>query len=384
MATQVRTNTSVETEASSGDIESSITSSAQIERSASEDQRSAPYDQRSVNGERPQLVVLPGGIGQGNGEQSSVPVGSPAEVPAGSLGVSVGGIRIHLDFFQGPMDLFLHLVQQQEVDIAHVSMKLVAEQYLAVVSELMAQLESDPSGFMRYDLEQVSEYLVIAATLTAIKSAAVLPNGSTEGLEENLEPADQAFLEELRERLRVYEQTKKRAEELNRLPQLGVDTFQRIDRKALLPTPEMLAEPDDPLSLGEHLSRLLKRIGALGSVFKIRLESVSIVNTMMRMIDVLNSERRSTFQSMVKVFGRAKSGSKAMPTGKTLVIGSFLAVLELMKRGVLVASQREDGADIEIVLRGNEELATGATGGASIAVDELVSEFDEEEVNGVS
>ncbi len=282
------------------------------------------------------------------------------------------GIRINIGIFSGPMDLLLHLVQQQEVDISRVSMKLVAEQYLLVVSELMKQLDSQSLHSLSYDLEQVSEFLVIAATLTAIKSSALLPTSNSEGLHEVVDPQSEEFLEELRERLRVYEQTKQRAARLTALPQLGVDTFTRVDRKTLLPTPEMLAEPDDAQSLGEHLTRLLKRIGSAGRVFRVKLESVSIVSSMMRVVDFFNSERlQGSFLSLLRTFGKERPVVGA-DGARVLVIGSFLAVLELVKRGVLSANQEGDGKDIRLELRSGEQ--NKQDGSTSTTFE---SEFDE-------
>ena len=337
---------------------------------------------------RPQLVVLPGGIS--DGPRSEPQLGSPQPgVPAGdpsALKSQVSpGLRIRLEFFDGPMDLFLHLVQQQEVDISRVSMKLAAEQYLEVVSTVLSELETNSSALLGYDLEQVSEYLVIAATLTALKSSAVLPNASTDGLNENVEPASEEFLEELRERLRLYEETKRRAATLMAMPQLGVDTFSRMDRKALLPTPEMLQEPDDPRSLGEHLSRLLRRIGQIGNVFRIRLEPVSIVSSMMRIVDLLGEKliekgKSTSFRRMLGYLRNERSG-KGKAEERTLVIGSFLAVLELVKRGFLSASQPADSDEIEISLHSSDGAA------AALPAEAFSSEFDEaslpDEVNRV-
>jgi segregation and condensation protein A len=277
---------------------------------------------------------------------------------------------ISLDFFSGPMDLLLHLVHQQEVAIQEVSMRLIAEQYLQVISQ---------ARFL--DLEKASEYLVIAATLMSIKSASLLPVVSQEQQEEPAEELGEKFYEELRAKLQAYELTKVRAKALIDLPQLGVDVYSRVDRKALLPTPEMLAEPEEASSLALLFGQLIRRIGKSAALYTIRADSISVVSYMMRIVDsftpgksgsedsaegprqtaVTASERKS-FRTLVQSYLRCMKPASSSASAEALdkaaagqrrgvVIGSFIAVLELVKRGLLSAAQREDGSDIEIALR---------------------------------
>ena len=293
------------------------------------------------------------------------------ESSAGSASGSLSGamfptletsdFAISLDFFSGPMDLLLHLVHQQEVDIEKVSMKLIAEQYLAVIGR--AQI---------IDLEKASEYLVIAATLLSLKSASMLPQAV---IENDLEQENsEQFYEELRARLRAYEVTKRRARALVELPQLGVDVFSRNDRRALQPTPEMLAEPEEVTSMGLLFARLLKRIGGVMSSYRVRLDSISVVSYMMKIVDSLGefagstpgsgatdglrSGGRKTFSSLLGSFFKsgaasssaASAGESKAVQNRSVVIGSFIAVLELVKRGFVHVAQPSDHEDITIEL----------------------------------
>ena len=192
-----------------------------------------------------------------------------------SANLSTSPFAISLDFFSGPMDLLLHLVHQQELPIEQVSMKQLAEQYLAVITSSSV-----------LDLDLASEYLVIAATLLSLKSESLLPNHSgLNGEELPIEERSEAFYEELRARLQAYEQTKHQARLLMETPQLGADVFTRVDRKALLPTPEMLAEPEEPSALALLFGRLLKRVGEGMRSFHVRLDSISVVSYMMKILD---------------------------------------------------------------------------------------------------
>ena len=193
---------------------------------------------------------------------------------------------VRLDFFTGPMDLLLHLVARQEVPIEEVSMSLIAEQYLEIVSA-----DTQYGDESELDLEQASEYLVIAATLMAIKSRSLLPTENEQEEELGDWADDNPFFEDLRERLKAYKVTQARAKALRCTPQLGVHTFNRRDRKALQPTPEMLAEPEDVQSLGAMFVALLKRIGDSAG-YTIAAQPVSIVTFMVRIVDSLGDKVR--------------------------------------------------------------------------------------------
>ncbi len=291
---------------------------------------------------------------------------SPAAVSPATVfpSLEASDFAVSLDFFSGPMDLLLHLVHQQEVEIEKVSMRLIAEQYLSVIAR--AQM---------VDLEKASEYLVIAATLLSLKSASMLPQQAELESEAEQENSEQ-FYEELRERLRQYEITKRRARALVELPQLGVDVYSRNDRRALQPTPEMLAEPEEVTSMGLLFARLLKRIGGAMKSYRVRLESISVVSYMMKIVDSLGgmteaknevgslpAQGRRTFSSLLSGFistgvhdkkressAPGKNVASLADEQKGIVIGSFIAVLELVKRGFIHAVQPSDREEITLEL----------------------------------
>lgn len=270
---------------------------------------------------------------------------------------------VRLEFFSGPMDLLLHLIHQREVPVSQVCLKDVCEQYLKIISD---------ASFL--DLEKASEYLVIAATLLAIKSRMLLPAGEGMTADEaelmNPEAEGEAFYDELRKRLEEYDRTRRRAAALIERPQLGVDTFSRIDRKALLPTPEMLAEPEEITSLTVLFAGLLRRIGATGKSYLVRLEPISVVSFMMKVmgsfggaVAAIGSESRRSFREVLAGCARGldlrrsvggtdaeKRGPEGLSSARGVVIGTFIAVLELVKRG-LVGVETVGESDFVIVPR---------------------------------
>lgn len=273
---------------------------------------------------------------------------------------------VRLNFFSGPMDLLLHLVEQQEVPVSEVDMSAIAEQYL----QLVASAEY-------IDLEQAAEYLVIAATLTAIKSHRLLP--ASDRLAPGMDGFDGSnsdeFYEELRRRLREYELTKKRAVALSCTPQLGIDSFSRRglsqgDREDLIDPVDFQIKEGDHLALGQMFYRVLNRIGKLHTAFRIKIDPVSIVSMMMKTIDLLSAAigRRLSFSSMISTRRQGANRSGAEAVDKNTVIGTFVAILELMKRGVVGASQADQNSDIDI------ELKMAAAG--DLPSEILTSEFD--------
>jgi segregation and condensation protein A len=267
--------------------------------------------------------------------------------------------QVRLEFFSGPMDLLLHLVSQQEVAIENVKMAEVAEQYLQIVSQQSKHL----------DLDRASEFLVIATTLLAIKSKSLLPAENDENEAEDTEENDiSRFFESLRERLKVYQVTKERARALIQTPQLDVDIFARRDHAACKPTPEMLRAPEDGLDLGILFGSLLKRIGETGKKLRIIAEPVSVIDFMMRILDKLSPTKiegeidslvsqkpRGFFSLVSELIGGSPKKSKNSESQKEAVvkgslIAGFVAVLELVKRGVVTVKQESPNSDIDISL----------------------------------
>lgn len=267
---------------------------------------------------------------------------------------------IDLGYFSGPMDLLLHLVQRQEVPVSQVEMSVIAEQYLQIISKVAV-----------FDLERASEYLVIAAQLLAMKSQSLLPAENLPLDPDMLEGEhDPDFLEELRRRLRLYELTKQRALTLNEMPQLGIDSYARRDRSLLTPAAETLTEEqEESHTLAVFFVGLLKRIGETVKSFRIRLESVSVVSCMMKLIDLVHDAAARgprSFWSLV----RSLRNEDPKLSQRSALIGGFIAVLELMKRGVLTAEQVEGSNEIIV------------TAGASLDPHlPMSSEFDSEKID---
>ena len=124
---------------------------------------------------------------------------------------SVDDLVVRLGVFDGPLDLLLSLAQEQKVDLAHISISALAEQYLTYIGAVR-----------RLRLEIAADYLVMAAWLAYLKSRLLLP----EPPQAEPDPKDMAAA--LRFQLQRLEAMRQAAENLQNLPQLGLDVFMNV------------------------------------------------------------------------------------------------------------------------------------------------------------
>jgi segregation and condensation protein A len=179
-------------------------------------------------------------------------------------------LEVFLEAFEGPLDLLLYLIRKQNLDILDIPVLKITQQYMQYIS-LMRELK----------LELAAEYLVMAAWLAEIKSRILLPRPAA--VEE--EQGDPRM--ELVRRLQEYERFKTASENLDALPRVGREVFiacaspEHVDLEQPLPIPslrELLGAFHDvmqraamfthhtvrrePLSVREHMSRVLERVSA--------------------------------------------------------------------------------------------------------------------------
>ncbi|MBW2388539.1 MAG: segregation/condensation protein A, partial [Deltaproteobacteria bacterium] len=133
----------------------------------------------------------------------------PSVAVEGSLR-GAGNYGVKLPVFEGPLDLLLHLIRQNEVDIIDIQISQIADQYLEYL-EMMRSL----------DLDIAAEYLVMAATLAHIKSRMLLPPSPDEEGDDSIDPRA-----ELVARLLEYQRYKEVAEALSRRRWLGRDVYE--------------------------------------------------------------------------------------------------------------------------------------------------------------
>jgi segregation and condensation protein A len=231
-------------------------------------------------------------------------------------------LRVRLDVFDGPLDLLLHLVKEQQLDIATVPLATVAEQYLAYVSMMEA-----------LDVEIAAEYLVIAATLVFLKSRALLPPVPQEFIEEGESPEE--VEERLRRRLIAYSKYRELGEDLRRRQYEASGYFAR--------------EAGDPSS--DLVQRYRVDVERLGRAFiamlrearpekrSIAREQLSVIAQMDYIVRALKERGEVLFSTLCRELGFTRE----------IVIVTFLAILELVRRHRVAYQQPEAFDDIRLV-----------------------------------
>jgi len=244
----------------------------------------------------------------------------PESVTAGARGEAGDGYRIRAGQFEGPLDLLLHLVRVNEVDILDIPILEITEQYNAHL-EAMRELNLTVAG----------EYLVLAATLVHIKSRMLLPVDPTTEDGEAEDPRA-GLVQELLE----YQRFKQAAETLHALDSRQQLIWTRDEVPADFRDEEMLAV--DLVDLVRAFRELLSRLGEEARIH-IRRDHVTVAEKIAWLTDLL--EQRRTID-LLGLF-------EDLPT-RVERIAAFLAVLEMLRLRLIVAYQRKRLGEIRIRL----------------------------------
>ncbi|MES2719549.1 MAG: ScpA family protein [Pseudomonadota bacterium] len=231
-------------------------------------------------------------------------------------------LQVFLETFEGPLDLLLYLIRAQNLDILDIPVARITHQYLDYV-ELMQQLNFDLAA----------EYLLMAAWLGEIKSRLLLPRLKTPDGEEEVDPRA-----ELIRRLQEYERFKQAAAHIDSLPCEGRDFFVAVAQQ-----PDFSRQKTPPtVELRELLLALqdVLRRADLYESHQISKEGLSMRERMSQMLDKL---RGGGFLPFVSLF--------TVEEGRLGVVVSFMAILELVKEGLIDLVQTEAFADIHVRAR---------------------------------
>ena len=244
-------------------------------------------------------------------EESELLIPEPIQ-PAENTGFSV-----HLVNFDGPFDLLLQLISRHKMDVTEIALGAVTDEFITYIRAL----EGAEDG---WDLDQTTQFLVVAATLLDLKAARLLPSGEVE------DEGDLAFLEArdlLFARLLQYRAFKEIASIFTTRIDLNTRSFPRM--VALEPHFAQLL-PEVLIGVGaERFAAIAQRVLSPKveqtlSIEHIHRPLVSVSDEAVRIVDSLRSSGRSSFRSLI---------SDADST--LVVVARFLALLELYREGVL-------------------------------------------------
>jgi segregation and condensation protein A len=229
--------------------------------------------------------------------------------------------------FQGPLDLLLHLVKEQEVEIQDIEIARILEGYLAYLESLD-----------RLDIEYAGDFLVMAATLMSIKSRSLLPNAQID-LATELDPRD-----ELVQRLLEYRRFKGAADEF--------DQRQRLRGQQVPRGWKGLGEgaQERELELGEltvwdllsTFSRLMREVSA-GAPHRVSADPRPLRYYVAEVVGRLRGGRACTLRELVASF--------ADHAPREALVGAFCALLELVRLELVELRQEARLDDIALALR---------------------------------
>jgi segregation and condensation protein A len=238
--------------------------------------------------------------------------------------------RVELEAYSGPMDLLLYLIQKEEVDVHDIPVARILEKYLEALRSTNV-----------LDLDRAGEFLVMASTLLALKSAMLLPTEDP-GLGEILDPR-----EELVRQIIEYRRVKEAGALLRGLQEEASLRWPRGRAPIPEAPPEEGAEPPGVREATLYdvfaaFHRLLRETQS-GETRRILYDDMPMEQHVERILGAIAASGRA---GLLALLGERRD--------RSFVLGTFLAILELMKEGRLMAIQGAAGADIEIMLQDSE------------------------------
>lgn len=241
------------------------------------------------------------------------------DAPA-DLFIPPDALRVFLESFEGPLDLLLYLIRKQNLNVLDIPMARVTAQYMEYIGAMRAER-----------MELAAEYLLMAALLIEIKSRLLLPRPPRDEEGEVDDPRA-----ELVRRLLEYEQMKMAAARLGQLPQYGRDFL-----KAQVYIEQSL-QPRFPdvhvVELQEAWRDILKR-AKLVQHHKITREELSVREYMSMVLKTLQGRRFVEFEELFEP-----------EKGSTVLVVTFIALLELAKETLIEITQAEAFAPIYVRL----------------------------------
>ncbi len=235
---------------------------------------------------------------------------------------TIPGYTIKTSSFEGPFNVLLSLIEERKLFINDLSLAAVTEEYLKYVNDL---------GLKRPE-EQV-QFITIAATLILIKSKSLLPNL-------NLTDEEKTDISSLETRLRLYELFSKISENISK--QFGSSMiFPSGERKRDV----LIFLPDEQITPERMMTFARDALGRVPKKTIMPEVEVKKVISLEEMIDKLTERIENALSMNFREF----AGGVTTKAEKVMVVVGFLAILEMVKQGILSAEQENNYDDIIIL-----------------------------------
>ncbi len=228
-------------------------------------------------------------------------------------------IQVELEQFEGPLGLLLYLIRKEEMDIYDIPLHQITSQYMDYVKRMK-----------ELNLEDVGDFIAMAATLIHMKSKMLLPQHGEDTDEEEDPRTD------LVQKLLEYEQFQKISKDIDKQSLIGRDVWIRGQNEAFIETEDntIILQEDSLFTLIGMYKRMAKNLKA--NVHKIFKKTQSIASRILEMQFVLRPGQRKMFSELVP----ASDGNKKLIT--------FLSLLELAKMGFVKVFQNRTYEEIYI------------------------------------
>jgi segregation and condensation protein A len=274
------------------------------------------------------------------------------------------GFSVHLTNFDGPFDLLLQLISRHKMDITEVALSTVTDEFIAFIRGLELSGEG-------WQLDQATEFLVVAATLLDLKAAKLLPSGEVEDEEDLalLEARDLLFA-----RLLQYRAFKEIAATFNQRIEAFDKTFARVvslDPELASLLPEVLIGVGAPRFAAIAERVLTPKSAPVVAVEHLHSALVSVTEESKLVVEALRKGRTLSFRSLI-----------ADASSTLVVVARFLALLDLYRQGALRFNQVVALGDLQISWTGAETGEIETTDEFDIPVvleDESSVRTDDEE-----
>jgi len=232
--------------------------------------------------------------------------------------MQTAGFAIKTETFEGPLDLLLHLIEKRQFFINDIALAKVTDDFIAYIQER----KDMPMG-------EVAQFIVVASTLLLIKSKSLLPVL-------DLTEEEEGSIEDLEKRLKEYQKIK----------ELSLHVKERFGKEIIFAKQGKFIEPVFSPSSEISLKSITESIQNLVASFPIPKKLPKTVVKKVMSLEEMIERLIERVQKSIKMSFKEFSGGAGGP--KDNIIISFLAVLELMKRGILEAEQSESFSDIQL------------------------------------
>ena len=256
---------------------------------------------------------------------------------ATDVNAASAGFSVHLVNFDGPFDLLLQLISRHKMDVTEVSLSIVTDEFISFIRGLEASGEG-------WELEQATEFLVVAATLLDLKAARLLPSGDVEDEEDLalLEARDLLFA-----RLLQYRAFKEIAATFSECIATAEKSFARVVAldpalAALLPEVLIGVGAARFAAIAERV--LTPKVAPVVAIQHLHMALVSVAEESKMVVEALRHSKSLSFRNLI-----------ADADSTLVVVARFLALLDLYRQGVLRFDQVIALGELQISWTGSLE-----------------------------